>query len=429
MRTGNVLSSASLQGRGLAGGQGDRGVELDHVRGAARIRVIGPAELDEPAAEAWRELRAKSGLPANPFMEPEFTRAVGHVRPTARIAVVRAAVEGRQGRGAEHAAASRAADERADGRADGRANERPDEAEPVGFFPYERGPLGHGKAIGLGVSDCQGGVFRTDLRLPARELLSACSLVAWEFDNLEAGQGLFVPAATDTFESPVIDVGEGYEAYERVLRAQSPKFFRTTAAKVRKLGRLTSGEVRFVFDEQDPAALRTLMEWKSAQYRRTGRRDRFAQGWISALVRQLAGTRTPGCSGVLSVLYAADRPIAAHFGLRSRTVLSCWFPAYDPEFAKYSPGLILHLRMAEAAAAAGIGMLDLGRGAAEYKDALKTGGLRVHEGAATRPGARAALYRLSKEPSRRAHRFVRNRPGLAGAARTALNQVGRLRDR
>ncbi|MFJ1648876.1 GNAT family N-acetyltransferase [Streptomyces sp. NPDC088258] len=357
------------------------------------MRVVAPGELTEAEAGAWRALRARSGAPANPFMEPEFAAAVGEVRRGARVAVLRNAGSG----------------------------------EPVGFFPHEKGPLGLGRAIGLGVSDCQGGVFRAGLGLSAPELLKECGLVAWEFDNLEAGQGLFAPAALDELESPVIDVGEGYEAYAAMLRVRSPKFFRTTAAKERKLGR-QAGEVRFVFDERDPAALRTLMEWKSAQYRRTGRRDRFAREWISRLVRRLAATRTPACSGVLSVLYVAERPVAAHFGLRSRTVLSCWFPAYDTEFAKFSPGLILHLRMAEAAAGVGIGMLDLGRGAAEYKDALKTGGLRVYEGSAVRPGARAALHRLSREPSRRAHGFVRNRPGLARIARRTLSGAGRLRD-
>lgn len=211
-----------------------------------------------------------------------------------------------------------------------------------------------------------------------------------------------------------------------MLRAQSPKFLKTTLAKERKLGR-QAGTTRFVFDERDPDALRTLMEWKSAQYRRTGRRDRFAKEWINTLVRRLHELRSPGCSGVLSVLYAGERPVAAHFGLRSPTVLSCWFPAYDPEFAKYSPGLILHLRMAEAAAAAGIGMLDLGRGAAEYKDALKTGELTVYEGSVVRTGVRAGLYWLSREPSRRAHSFVRNRPALAARGRRTLNRLARLR--
>ncbi|MER5884717.1 GNAT family N-acetyltransferase [Streptomyces sp. NPDC001941] len=362
-----------------------------HSRGAVRVRVVRPGELTEGETEAWRELRAKSGQPQNPFMEPEFTLAVAAVRPGARVAVV---VE---------------------------------DGEPAGFFAYETGGLGHGRAIGLGVSDCQGAVLRPGLALGTRDLLRACALSAWEFDNLEAGQPLFAPHAAEEFASPVVDVGEGYPAYERELRARSPKFLRSTLAKERRLGE-RSGGLRFVFDERDPAVLRTLMEWKSAQYRRTGRRDRFAQDWISGLVRDLHGSRVPGCAGTLSVLYAGGAPVAAHFGLRSRTVLSCWFPAYDPAHARFSPGLVLHLRMAEAAAEAGIGMLDLGRGAAEYKDALKTGELRVGEGAAVRAGVRAGLWWLGHEPARRAHSFVRGRPRLAGYAQRALSRVGRIRD-
>ncbi|MFG3499488.1 GNAT family N-acetyltransferase [Streptomyces sp. NPDC047928] len=356
------------------------------------VHVVRPGQLTERDIEVWRELRGKSGAGANPFMEPEFTLAVGRVRPrTARVGVVR---EG---------------------------------GEAVGFFPYETGPLGYGRAVGFGVSDCQGVVLQDGVRLSAAALLRGCGLAAWEFDNLEGGQGLFAGGVAESFASPVIDVADGYAAYEDVLRAQSPKFLRTTLAKERRLGRQAAGEPRFVFDERDPGALRTLMGWKSAQYRRTGRRDRFAQDWISELVRGLHQVRAPGCSGVLSVLYLGERPIAAHFGLRSPTVLSCWFPAYDPEFAKFSPGLILHLRMAEAAAAEGVRVLDLGRGTAEYKDALKTGELRVHEGACARPGVRAGLRWLSREPVRRAHSYVRSRPRLAGYAQRALNQVGRVR--
>ncbi|MBD0708629.1 MULTISPECIES: GNAT family N-acetyltransferase [unclassified Streptomyces] len=351
-----------------------------------RARELGTREV-----EAWRELRVKSGAPANPFMEPEFTQAVAAVRPRSRVAVWW------------------------------------EDGEPVGFFPYEKGPLGQGRAIGHGVSDCQGAVLRPGLHPAAQVLLRQCGLASWEFDNLESGQRVFEGAAVGEFASPVIDVGEGYQAYEALLRVQSPKFLRTTLAKERRLARGAHGDLRFVFDERDPAALRTLMRWKSAQYRRTGRRDRFAQEWITTLVHRLHALRAPGCSGVLSVLYAGDRPVAAHFGLRSATVLSCWFPAYDPEFAKYSPGLVLHLRMAEAAAAAGIGMLDLGRGSAEYKDALKTGELTVYEGAVVRPGPRASLHWLRREPARRAHAYVRARPALAARGRTTLNHLARLR--
>ncbi len=352
--------------------------------------MLRPEELGEGEREHWRELRAKSTAPRNPFMEPEFTDVVGRVRPRARVAVVY----------------------------DGR--------EAAGFLPHEHGPLGQGRAIGLGVSDCQGAVLRPGLAPDARQLLRSCSLSSFAFDNLEAEQGLFTPYAAEEHATFVIDVAQGYEAYENVLRGRSPKFLKTTLAKERRLG-WQVGEVRFVFDEREPAALRMLMEWKSAQYRRTGRRDRFAQEWISRLVARLAETRAPECTGTLSVLYAGGRPLAAHFGLRSASVLACWFPAYDPEFAKYSPGLVLHLRMAEAAAAAGVGMLDLGRGPAEYKDALKTGELPVYEGAATRAGAGAALQWLGREPARRAQSYVRDRPRLASLAARALKGAGRLR--
>ncbi|MER6952992.1 MULTISPECIES: GNAT family N-acetyltransferase [unclassified Streptomyces] len=352
--------------------------------------MLRPQDLGQGERERWRALRAASTLPRNPFMEPEFTDAVGLVRQRARVAVV---YEGR---------------------------------EPVGFLPHERGRLGQGQALAYGVSDAQGAVLAPGLGLNAAELMRACSLTSFAFDNLEAEQGLFLPHAAEEYAAYVIDVEKGYETYESVLRAQSPKFLKTTLAKERKLGRQV-GELRFVFDERDPAALRTLMAWKSAQYRRTGRRDRFAQEWITRLVAALAETRAPDCSGTLSVLYAGERPIAAHFGLRSSTVLACWFPSYDPEFAKFSPGLVLHLRMAESAAAEGIGLLDLGRGAAEYKDSLKTGEIPVFEGAWTRPGVGAALYWLSREPSRRAHHFVRNRPRLAATAARTLKSAGRLR--
>ncbi|MFI8192963.1 GNAT family N-acetyltransferase [Streptomyces sp. NPDC085946] len=352
--------------------------------------MLEPGELGEGDRERWRKLRADAGVPRNPFMEPEFTDAVGGVRPGARVAVV---YEG---------------------------------LEPAGFLPYERGPLGQGRAIGLGVSDSQGAVLRPGLRLETGELLRACGLSSYAFDNLEAGQDLFVPYAAEEHATYVVDVEKGYETYESVLRARSPKFLKTTLAKERRMDRQV-GEVRFVFDERDPAALRTLVQWKSAQYRRTGRRDRFAQEWIARLVSRLAATRTPECTGTLSVLYAAGRPVAAHFGLRSASVLACWFPAYDPGFSKYSPGLVLHLRMAQAAAGRGIALLDLGRGAAEYKDALKTGERPVHEGAATRLGAGAALHWLSREPARRAHGFVRGRPRLASLAARSLRGAARLR--
>jgi CelD/BcsL family acetyltransferase involved in cellulose biosynthesis len=145
------------------------------------------------------------------------------------------------------------------------------------------------------------------------------------------------------------------------------------------------------------------------------------------LVRDLLETRAPGCSGTLSVLSAGGRPVAIHFGLRSAATLACWFPSYDVALAKYSPGLMLHLFMAEAAATAGLRRLDLGKGDDEYKTVLGNQQLTVAEGCVERPSAVAVARRLQRAPRRYATDFVLGRPALRGTARQLLRRVGQLR--
>ncbi|MGW1162993.1 GNAT family N-acetyltransferase [Streptomyces sp. NPDC002513] len=361
------------------------------------IRVYRPGDLSAADRAAWTAFQSKAhlnGSPglANPFLSPEFALAVGRTRRGVRIAVMY------------------------------------EDGEPAAFFPFQRTAAGVGRAVGLGVSDCQGLVHRPGFGWDAHELLRACGLAVWEFDHLVEGQQPFEAEASGTFPSPVMDVDQGYESYLRRLREQSPKFTRTTLAKERKLGR-DAGGVRYVHDERDPAALRTLMTWKSAQYRRTGRSDRFAHPWINGLVHQLFHTRSEPFAGILSVLYAQDRPVAAHFGLHTERVLACWFPAYDPEFAKYSPGLVLHLRMAEAAAADGIAYLDLGRGQKEYKDSLKTRELSVSEGWVTRRHPVALGHRARRAPVRALRNAVLSRPELFEPADRILKRMGKIRSR
>ncbi|MGA4842912.1 GNAT family N-acetyltransferase [Streptomyces sp. G45] len=361
------------------------------------ITVHRPGELTAADRGAWTALQAKAhlnGSPhlANPFLAPEFTLAVARVRGNVRVAVVR------------------------------------EDGDPAAYFPYQRSRAGVGKAVGLGVSDSQGIVHRPGFTWEARALLRACGLVMYEYDHLAEGQGPFETGTTGRFASPVMDLDQGYDAYLAHLRQQSPKFLRSTLAKGRKLAR-DLGEVRYVHDERDPGALRTLIAWKSAQYRRTGRSDRFAHTWITGLVHQLFHTRGPSFAGQLSVLYAGGRPVAAHFGPRGERVLACWFPAYDPDFAKYSPGLLLHLRMAEAAAADGIAHLDLGRGQKAYKDSLKTRDITVSEGWVALPHPVALGHRAHRAPVRALRNTVLARPELFTPADRLLKRLGKIRSR
>ncbi|MGW8066250.1 GNAT family N-acetyltransferase [Streptomyces ziwulingensis] len=111
------------------------------------------------------------------------------------------------------------------------------------------------------------------------------------------------------------------------------------------------------------------------------------------------------------------------------TVLSWWFPAYDRAYGTYSPGLLLQLRMLEAAAADGSESADLGSGPTRYKESFKTRDLTVYGGAVVRAGAGGAVHRPAREPVRAARRFVRERPGPARGAAGTLEGLGRLRGR
>ncbi|SDJ59032.1 Acetyltransferase involved in cellulose biosynthesis, CelD/BcsL family [Nonomuraea maritima] len=354
-----------------------------------RVTVARPRELGQAEVSRWRSLQEADPAFDNPFLSPEFTLTVGELRDDVRVAVIH------------------------------------DGPDIVGFFPFERHPLGIGKPVAAGLTDAQGLVYDRHVRIDPLRLIKACGLSVYEFDHLVAAQPL-LNAHHDRHPSPIIDLSDGFDHYTETLRANSGKTYKSTLAKQRKLQREV-GTVRHDYAITDVAPLRTLLGWKTDQYRRTGRTDRFAHQWIVELVERLLATRSDSFAGVLDMVYAGDEPVAGHFGLRTRTTLVGWFPAYDTRFAKYSPGLVQHLAMAEQAAKSGIQLIDLGRGEKEYKDKLKTGELQVAEGRVARRAPAAAVHWLMRVPARKTRATVLANPLLHKTADKALKTYGRLR--
>ncbi len=366
-----------------------------------QITVVRPAELGEREFSAWHGLQSGSMELRNPFMCPEFAVVIGGSRPEARVAVLE----------------------------DGSGYE--------GFFPFERGRLGVGRPIGAGISDCQGLVTAPGDRIDANELLRGCGLSVWHFDHLIGGQRPFCQFQAATAASPAVDLTSGFGRYAHELKARSPRLRSDLGRKTRKLER-EAGPLRFDIDVRDAGDLRTLMSWKSGQYRRTGRADRFDQPWIVDVVDALFASRPAdrgpgedgwdsGFRGVLSMLYAGDKPIAGHFGLVHDGVLSEWFPAYDASYSKYSPGLIQLIRMSEDAAGLGVRLIDLGKGAKQYKEQLKSFDLTVAEGMATSRSPVAMLHRARLAPPRWAVRQIRAHDRLFTVADRLLKEYGRAR--
>jgi CelD/BcsL family acetyltransferase involved in cellulose biosynthesis len=343
------------------------------------IHVVRPAELSSTEIDSWRSMQSSTPSFANPFLSPEFAIVAGELRPDARVAVLS---EG---------------------------------SSIVGFFPFERHWSGAGMPIAAGVTDSQALVHAPGVQWDARELLRACGLSVWQFDHLVEGQRPFEQYRTATRPSPFIDLTDGFDSYHEKLAFRSPQFCRNLERKERKLERET-GHLRFDPDSRDESAFRALLAWKSTQYRRTGQVDVFARPWVASLIEALFNYRSSSFGGLLSVLYADETPIAAHFGLRGGDILAHWFPAYDVEFSKNSPGLIMHMRMAEFTPSVGIRIIDMGTGIQRYKEELKSGEFFVGTGIVARSSLLAAAYQMRRTGGRRVVEAVKRNPVLFRSA-------------
>jgi CelD/BcsL family acetyltransferase involved in cellulose biosynthesis len=361
---------------------------IGSVRRSMQISVARPNEIGPSEIVAWHSMQRKTQNLANPFLSPEYAAAVGRFREDARVAVLS------------------------------------DGAETVGFFPFERRRFGVGMPIGAGVSNCQGLIHAPSVEWDPHEVLRACRIAVWQFDNLAEGQKPFERYATAVTPSAGVDLTEGFGAYQKKLQVKSARFCRNIRRNVRNLEREV-GELRFVVDARDMAHLRTMMRWKSEQYRRSGLVDVFDRPWIVELVDSLFSIHSRAFAGLLSVLYAGEIPIAVQFGLQSGSVFVGWFTAYDSRFGKYSPGIIQLIRLAEDLAELGVHTMDLGA-AAGFKEALKSHDIFSSSGMAARGPLLAAVHRTRIASVDLTRRQVRRYPPLYRAADQLLRHYGRV---
>jgi CelD/BcsL family acetyltransferase involved in cellulose biosynthesis len=165
------------------------------------------------------------------------------------------------------------------------------------------------------------------------------------------------------------------------------------------------------------------MKWKFDRYRRQGCPDVFGIPWARELVERIHATRTPRFGGLLSTLHVGDDLAAAWMGIRSHSVWHCWFTAYNPTFARYSPGVILLLKMAQEAAALGLRSIDLGDDQLLYKRGLTNRTVILAEGTVERPSLTAAARRIRRSGAT----LIRRSAWLYPPARVAARALRRVK--
>ena len=252
-----------------------------------------------------------------------------------------------------------------------------EEAEQiVGLLPFERTYWNIGRPVGGTLSDFHGLLKHPDQRVDWQALLHAGRLRGWEYSSCVPQADM--PGVLQQWQSPFIDLSAGFKAYCEARKQTGSETIGKTIRKARRLEK--EHGLRFEVRNADPNLMAQLLAWKSQQYSEQGIPIQLAALRIPDLWKILADKPTPPLAGCLSVLWAGSVPIALSYSLLSFNAAHCWFVGYDHHFARYSPGLILLLQLAEQLAAEGIERLHLGRGEERFKTSLATGSIAVAEG-------------------------------------------------
>ncbi len=319
-----------------------------------RVHGINPLVMTDRDIAVWRGLLAADPALTSPYFTPDWARAVAMRRADACVVVW-----------------------------------RNDDGTAAGFLPVQRAGVNAAVPIGGPTCDYQAliGPARLDLQLAAKALdVGRIDLTAGLRNNAVSSCLLTEDAGR------VVRFKDGWEAWSAEKQAAGSKTVSRLRKKFSKLKR-DHDDVTFEPFSTDKVAFDTLIGWKREQMRRTGVTDIFEHDWIDALVRSTfaAPANNPDFGGALFVLRTGARPIAVLFCLRAQKALHAWFVAYDPEFADYSPGLIVFAKTIRASAGQGYTELDLGPGDYPFKESLANDTRAIGSGFIGQPGLSSGI--------------------------------------
>lgn len=173
-----------------------------------------------------------------------------------------------------------------------------------------------------------------------------------------------VDLGPDRFPAPYIDWTRfaTWESFEEHFVSRRGTLARDSRQKRRHLER-DRGAVTFVAQDTRPDVFARCIEWKSAQYLRTGLPDMFHDPSNVELFRVLLATNAL----LISSLSAGGVLVAAHFGGLADDGVYSWVAAYDPAYARYSPGRLLLEDLLRECHGRGHREFDFGIGHSDYK--------------------------------------------------------------
>ena len=317
--------------------------------GTLQIEVVKADQLTVADRVLWRAMVEANPDLASPYFRWEFTEIAARTSPDAAVAIF-----SRGGR-------------------------------TIGYFPHQR----RGSAIqplGAPMNDYHGVIAMPG---EAPSLATVAALLNAPRLNVSAWVG---PSGAGELRETLMTVTpeEGFDAWYAERRQTWGKYFKDKERARRSL-EAELGPIRVERGLTDPALLDQLIQLKRDQYARTGRHDIFACGWTRDLLHALMASEHADFGASMAALWAGDRLTAIEYSLLAGDRYHFWFPAYQPELARCSPGILLTMDTMRLGCEAGFRVFDFGFGGEGYKKYFCNATQTVREAVILRPGMGAML--------------------------------------
>jgi CelD/BcsL family acetyltransferase involved in cellulose biosynthesis len=217
--------------------------------------------------------------------------------------------------------------------------------------------------------------------------------------------------------SPRILAANGFDAYCQDITTLGHGAKKKYTTQIRYLER-DIGAVELQHKVNDRDALHRLLRFKAIRY---APNSGFPY-WVGSTLSQLLTCHSEHLEVILSTLRAGHVEVASVLSLRSGRLLYYWFPAYDPAYRKYSPGMVALWLLIRDLPKLGCDRLDLGPGGEAYKDYFANAYLPVVSGRVDRSPLVASVRRLAQ----RAESGLRSNAIARGAVKPAVRWLRRM---
>ena len=237
-----------------------------------------------------------------------------------------------------------------------------------------------------------------------------------DFHGLPAGSRIAAAlgpqlALTQRIEAPVLDLSAGWDAvYRAKTTSKKRNLHRRRRRQLGEQGALTVTVAR------TPAELEPALEeaFRLHALRWEGRPDGsgFATGagmrFHRATLRRLAATDVPR----IVTLRLDGRAIAFHYWFALAGCMYVHRLAFDPAFARWSPGLVNTLDAIESAAEEGMTRVEFLGGGERYKVELADGFSPLYHGFGVASGVRGRAYAAAQVAAIRTRLWLKRSPRL-----------------